>query len=65
MKSISNNWITILGGIIATTVTLTAYAFTNFQTKDAAKEYIHFLEERLDRLENKIDNLSTFVRQDK
>jgi hypothetical protein len=58
--------IQILGGIIATAVTLTAFAYTNFQTKTETQETIRQLEKhqqlilntiekRLERIENKLD----------
>lgn len=47
----------LLGGLIVTLVTLTAYAFTTFQTKDDYKGSMENLEKRLDRMETKIDDL--------
>jgi hypothetical protein len=58
--------IQILGGIIATAVTLTAFAYTNFQTKTETQETIrqiekhqqlilNTIEKRLERIENKLD----------
>lgn len=59
---------TILGGIIATLVTLTAYAYTTFQTKadtdkqivvinEQFKYMLEAIDKRLERIENKLDDI--------
>ena len=61
--------IQIVGGILATGITITVFSFQTFQTKESAKEsaiqlnekqdYIYeYLEKRLDRIENKIDQIT-------
>jgi len=61
--------IQIAGGILATGITITVFSFQTFQTKENAKEtavqvnekqdYIYqSLEKRLDRIENKIDQIT-------
>jgi multidrug efflux pump subunit AcrB len=58
--------IQILGGVLATAVTLTAFAYTNFQTKEETKDALAQIEKhqelilrqidkRLERIENKLD----------
>lgn len=47
----------LIGGLMATLITLTAYAFTTFQTKEESKETNLSVEKRLDRIENKLDIL--------
>ena len=49
--------ILLLGGIIATAVSITVFAYTNFQTKESAKDQVEWLDKRLDRIETKIDNI--------
>ncbi len=60
--------IQLVGGIIATAVTLTAFAYSTFQTKQDTQQTLNTLEQnhqgdlttiekRLDRIENKLDNL--------
>lgn len=60
--------IQILGGILATVVTLTAYAYSNFQTKEDHDKSIATIEKnqglildqidrRLERIENKLDKI--------
>lgn len=61
-------FIQILGGILATAVTLTAFAYSNFQTKEDHKAAIEAVEKnqdlilktidrRLERIENKLDRI--------
>ena len=47
----------LLGGVVATLVTLTAYAFTTFQTKEDTKGLYQMIETRFNRLEDKVDAL--------
>jgi len=49
--------IQLLGGIIATLVTLTAYSFTTFQTRAEHDVSIGGVNHRLDRIEDKIDRI--------
>ncbi len=49
--------VTILATTIATLVTITAYAFTTFQTKEDSKSANSSVERRLERIEDKIDYL--------
>lgn len=56
----SPSLITWVGWIGATTVAALigcAYAFTTFQTKDEAKDSKSDIVQRLDRIENKVDEL--------
>lgn len=49
--------ILLFGGVIATAVSITVFAYTNFQTKESAKDQVEWLDKRLDRIEIKIDKL--------
>lgn len=59
---------TIFGGIVATLITLTAYAYTTFQTKadtdkqviainDQFKYVLEIIDKRLERIEDKLDHI--------
>lgn len=65
-------FVQILGGILATAVTLTAFAYSNFQTKEETRTQIEDLKDsveknqdlilntidrRLERIENKLDKI--------
>ena len=52
-----NNTLQFVGGIIATVITLTAFAFTTFQMKEDAEINKIGIEKRLDKIEDKIDLL--------
>lgn len=50
-------WVSWLAATLVAALTLSAFAFTTFQTKDDAKESKADLVQRLDRMEHKIDNI--------
>jgi hypothetical protein len=50
-------WIAWLGATLVAAVTYTAFAYTNFETKDSARESKSDIVQRLDRIENKLDEL--------
>lgn len=47
----------VIGVLIGTAVTLTAFAFGTFQTKIDFREFMDMFEKRIDRLELKIDEV--------
>jgi hypothetical protein len=53
-----NKWY-VIGAIVASAATLTAFAFQTFETKDDAKEKKGDIVERLIRIEGKVDTLLT------
>jgi len=48
-------WIAWLGATVAAAVTLTGFAYQNFQTKDDARHVEETLIRRLDLMETKLD----------
>ncbi len=50
-------WIGWIGATVVAALIGCAYAFNTFQTKDDAKETKSDIVQRLDRIENKIDEL--------
>lgn len=50
-------FIQVIGGILATAITLTAYAYTTFSTKAETNDLKMWLDKRLDRIEQKQDQL--------
>lgn len=56
-------WITWLGATVLACMTLSAFAFVTFDTKDNAKERSDGLEKRLSRMEDKLDDLLQTVKR--
>lgn len=52
-----SQWIAWISASVVAAATLSAFAYTNFQTKENAKEFKDDIEKRLDRIENKLDKL--------
>jgi uncharacterized protein Yka (UPF0111/DUF47 family) len=50
-------WVAWLAATVTASITLTAFAYTNFETKDHSKEAQDNLVKRLDRIEEKIDQI--------
>lgn len=50
-------WVSIAMSVLAGSLGLTAYAFTTFQGKDDAQRDATRIEERLDRIETKLDRM--------
>lgn len=49
--------ITTLSAIIVTSISVVAWAYEKFDTKEAAKERAGYIENRLERIEQKLDRL--------
>lgn len=56
-------WLSILGGLVMTSMGLCAFAFTTFQTEKDADKIDASIERRLDRIENKIDQTNQMILQ--
>ena len=54
--------IQILGGIMATLITITAYAYTTFLTKEEHNSSLHQIEKKLDYIEVKLDGINDYLR---
>ena len=61
----ATSWIAWLGATATAAVTLTVFAFENFETKEHAKEAQTTSQRQLDRLESKVDELIKMQRGDK
>lgn len=53
----AEQWIAWIGATVAAAVMLSAYAFTNFETKEESKEKRESIEKRLDRIDDKLDRV--------
>ena len=52
-----SEWIAWVGATVAAAVSITVYAYNNFETKSQAVESKTDLVQRLDRIEGKVDRL--------
>lgn len=50
-------WIAWIGATVAAALTGLAFAYSTFETKDNAHEHMGTVEQRLDRLETKLDRV--------
>lgn len=50
-------WIVIASFLAGSAVSVTVFAYTEFETKDTHDKLIQMLVESLDRIESKVDNL--------
>lgn len=64
-------WLAWIGAILVASMTMVAYAYSTFETKDAAREKIEssrerdgLIVQRLDRIENKVDRVLERPRAD-
>lgn len=57
MKFSTVQWITWVGAAVAAAVGLSAFAFTQFETKMDSMDKRTAIEKRLDRIEGKVDVL--------
>lgn len=60
----ATQWIAWLGATATAAVTLTVFAFENFETKEHAKEAQVTFQRQFDRLESKVDELLKFQREE-
>lgn len=51
------NWVGWIGATVAAALIGCAYVYATFQTKDEAKENKSDIVQRLDRIENKVDEI--------
>lgn len=52
-------WVSWIGAILASAITLVVFVYSTFQTKTEANDNKSDLYHRLERIENKIDSLLT------
>ncbi len=57
MKFSTEQWLAWLGATVVAAMTMAAYAFSTFETKDFSELRSVSLERRLDRIEGKVDML--------
>lgn len=59
----SEQWIAWLASTVIAAAFLVSYAYSNFETKDQAKDKSSSFEKRLDRVEQKLDILIDRVKR--
>mgnify|MGYP001499077487 CR=1 FL=1 len=52
-----SEWVAWVGATVAAAVSITVFAFSNFETKERAVEVKSDLVQRLDRIEGKVDKI--------
>ena len=56
-RAVAVQWAQWAVATIVAAVTMTSFAYTNFETKDDSRRSEQTVEKRLDRIENKVDQL--------
>lgn len=57
----AQEWIAWLGATVVAAMTMVAYAYSTFETKDSAREHQGTLVERLERMESKQDRMESKI----
>lgn len=57
----ATQWIAWLGATLIAAVTVVAYAYQNFETKDEARDHTGNVMQRLDRMESKQDRMESKI----
>lgn len=57
MRFKTETWVAWIGATVAAALTMAAFAFATFETKEHSKEVKEDIAERLTRIESKIDDL--------